>query len=203
MTTTNNRWHIPADTDTSDTLIPAPWALIVGIAVTALLGIPMLIWSVELLFSLLPKLIVFVIALSLAMTAVRFWCTKAYENGATVAELLLLVFWPVEMALRVWHRARHNENSTDMNDWFGNNALTARALPRVAALAFGVVVTVVALALLVDGLWAAMSVIWAALLLACTVWVVGVVGYFWLSKAYEDGLTENELNASLRWPVNL
>ena len=66
-------------------------------------------------------------------------------------------------------------------------------------MAGGIVLSLVALAMLGVGVNAALSVIWHLVWLGLFLYPVGVVVTFWIAQSWKDGYTVNELKSNSLW----
>jgi len=186
--------HINAADDTSRTLMGQGAALAVGVGAT-LVAVLLFFVGLDVLFGAFGKLFVFVIAAYFVAAVVHVWLTRAWEGGFTRHELVAAVLFPYDYVRRA-RRASKGSNVTAPN--FGN---APQLCSQGVALTVTIVATVFAVFLFFYGIKLGFGVIGDLILLAIVGYIVGIVVQFWATRAYEDGLTTQELKHALIWPA--
>lgn len=186
--------------DNSKVLLDEQSALWGGVVVTVLVGLPAALFAIGTFVSLVDDIIWVAIATWLVWMMIQFWISEAYKGGLTGSEIVRAALWPYDMykTIRAGVRKQAGKpfagTSSDPNS--GN-----KLLKEEQALWAGIIVSVITVILLIAGIVSAITVIGGLIWLAVLVYVVGLFIQYWVSNAYTEGLTVNELMLAVAWPV--
>jgi hypothetical protein len=171
--------HRDSASDYSETVLTKDLSLIAG-GIATVIALPIGYGAVMLTLGLLPKLFSIAVALVFAFFALRFWLGDFRKDKMSTNDLARL-FAP----------------------WVDHDPTSKKVIAKPLVLALGVVLGAVAIWLVVSAIGTTIAVLFTLLLIAALVYVVGIVGWFWKSQAWKDGLTENEIRDMVTWPASI
>lgn len=183
--------------DDSKTLINEQTAFVGGVIATLVIGLPAALGAISQVINLLDDLILLAIATWLVWMMIQFWVSEAHKGGLTTNEIIKATLWPYDMFQTIKAGVR---KQTGQTVWKKDDT-SKKLLDEEQALWAGIIVSVVALVLLIGGIASAIAVIGGVIWLAFLGYIVGMFIQFWVSKAYTEGLTVNEVWLAVLWPV--
>lgn len=193
--------HKKASEDMSYNLIPNQGvALVVGIVLTFLLGVPAVRYGLNEVGNVLGHLIWFILAAYVVAAAVQFWVNESWRNGLTTKELTFSLLWPADV-VRSMIRGVRATNGDDRA--FESDDTGEKIMDEQTAKWFGVGLVVLAFPLGFIGVFTAIAFVASLLWLLFITWTVGFFVQFWVAQSWRDGLTMNELTAAVIWPIGM
>lgn len=187
----------PSQPDNSKTILDEQTALIGGIIATAIFGVPAALFAIGKFVSIIDDLVWVAIAIWATWMMIQFWFSEAYKGGLSVKEIVKAAIWPYDMYLTIRAGVRKQEGKPVSPD----SDTTKKVLNEEQALWGGIIVSCITLIVLITSIVSAVAVVGGMIVIAIAGYVVGLFIQYWVSKAYTDGLTVNELLQAVAWPI--
>jgi hypothetical protein len=169
-----------------------------GYVLTGIVGGTLIYVGTKQILAAIGHLTWFLIAAWTVAVAIQFWTASSWRDGLSTKELLLAFFWPYDVirSIKLGLQATKGKVINRTRD----DQTGPKVLSQTGAIAFGVGVSALAVLLLIPGLMHALAAFSALMWSLAIIWILGAIVQFWVSEAWTDGLTRNEIIAAFLWP---
>lgn len=188
----------PGPQDDSKILMNETGAITVGIF-ASIIAVAALGWGVDQFFILIGRMIVVAIAAYTSGLAIHFWISKVYVDGMSNKEILAVGAWPVDLLRVARNKAKFTSAAQSVRQAPHSSGPTV--IDEKTAKVAGIAVGALAVILTITGVFLALSSIVILIGLIVVAYYVGAIVQFWVARSWKDGLTVNELKATLTWPI--